>query len=77
MNIVEAKNHYLELKPCENWIESVDTKFFFEFGETLLSELEKQEKIIEKMAEQLTSPIHNKEWVIEYFKNKVEREVEQ
>ena len=40
----------------------------------LIKEYKKKEKIINAMAEQLTSPIHNKEYVIEYFKNKVERE---
>ena len=40
----------------------------------LQREIEKKDKIIEAMAEQLTSPIHNKEWVIEYFKKEVERE---
>ena len=36
MKLEEAINHYLELKPCENWIENIDAKFFFEFAETLL-----------------------------------------
>ena len=42
----------------------------------LQREIEKKDKIIEAMAEQLTTPIHNKEWVIEYFTKEVEREVE-
>ena len=35
-------------------------------------ELEKKDKIINKMAEQLTSPIHSKEWVIEYYTKEAE-----
>ena len=44
--------------------------------EHLIKEYKKKDKIIEAMAEQLTSPIHNKEEVIEYFTKEVEREVE-
>ena len=29
--------------------------------------IEKQDKIIDEMAEQLTTPIHSKEWVIEHY----------
>ena len=32
----------------------------------------KLEQIIDKMAEKLTTPIHNKEWVITYFKGLVD-----
>lgn len=31
----------------------------------------KQKKIIEKMAEQLATPIHSKEWVIKHFEKEV------
>ena len=34
--------------------------------------IEKQQTIIDLMAEQLTTPIHSKEWVIEYYIKKVE-----
>ena len=37
-------------------------------------ELEKKDMIIALMAEQLTTPIHSKEWVIEYYTKKVETE---
>lgn len=30
--------------------------------------------IIDLMAEQLTTPVHNKKWVIDYFTNKVEED---
>lgn len=33
----------------------------------LLDLLKEKENIIDAMAEQLTTPVHNKEWIIEYF----------
>ena len=44
MNIVEAINHYLELKPLKNWIESVEPSFFFEFAETVITAYEKEKE---------------------------------
>ena len=38
----------------------------------LKSELEKKDKIINLMSKQLTSPIHSKKWVIEYYTKEVE-----
>lgn len=35
--------------------------------------IEKQDKIINLMAEQLTTPVHSKEWVIEHFNQKIEK----
>lgn len=37
------------------------------------AELEKKSKIIDKMAERLTTDIHSKEWVINYYERKVEK----
>lgn len=43
------------------------------FGEnSILDEIEKKDKIINLMAERLTTPINSKEWVIDYYKRKVE-----
>lgn len=39
--------------------------------QTILSELEKQDKIIDLMSERLTTPIHSKEWVKRYYEEKV------
>lgn len=36
----------------------------------VLSMLEEKDKVIELMSEQLTTPIHSKEWVKQYFENK-------
>ena len=60
MNIVEAINHYLELKPCKNWIESVEPSFFFEFAETVITAYEKEKeknKELEKKLDEI-SEIH-------------------
>ena len=39
----------------------------------LKRELEKKSKIINLMAEQLTTDIHSKEWVIDYYEREVEK----
>ena len=44
--------------------------------ETKKAEIEKKDKMIDKMAENLTSPIYNKKEVIEYFTRLVEGEKE-
>lgn len=38
--------------------------------ETALSMLKEKDKIIDLMSEQLTTPMHDKEYVKQYFKNK-------
>lgn len=38
----------------------------------LKRELQKKDKMIDLMSEQLTTPLHSKEWVKEYFERKVE-----
>lgn len=38
---------------------------------TVLNLIEKQSKMIDLMAEQLTSPINGKEWVIKYYEKEV------
>jgi hypothetical protein len=38
--------------------------------ETVLSMLKEEDKQIDLMAEQLTTPIHDKKWVKEYFENR-------
>lgn len=43
-------------------------------AKALLNLIQKQEKIIDKMAEQLTTPVHSKEWIIEFYKKEVEKE---
>ena len=45
-------------------------KKMFDYAE----EVEKKDKIINKMAEQLTTPYHSKEDVIDYYKKEIENE---
>ena len=40
--------------------------------ETLLIAYEKQNKIIDLMAEDLKTPVNSKEWIIEYYKKRCE-----
>ena len=44
-------------------------KKMFDYAE----EVEKKDLIINKMAEQLTTPIHSKEWIIDYYKREIEK----
>lgn len=40
----------------------------------LQKELDIKDKLIDKLAEQLTTPLHNKEWVINHFSKLIEEE---
>jgi len=51
MNIEEAVNRYLELKPCKNWIESIEPSFFFEFAQTVITAYEKEKEKNKKIDE--------------------------
>ena len=83
MKIEEVKNYYLELKPNKEWVESIKADFFFEFAETVLAELDKKNRIIDKMAEKLVQSTewyysefdnYTKEQFIDYFEKKVREE---
>ncbi len=43
----------------------------------LINEYELDEAIIDKMSELMTSPVHSKEWVKNYFRNEVKKECSQ
>lgn len=58
MNIEEAINHYLELKPCKNWIESIEPSFFFEFAETVITAYEKEKEKNSKAREFIKENSH-------------------
>jgi len=77
MDIQECKENFEELKKNNFIIESIDKDFFLKFGETILSELDKLNGIINLMAEQLTTPVHSKKWVIDYFTNKYEEDIKE
>ena len=40
-------------------------------------EIDELNVIIDLMAEQLTTPVHSKKWVIDYFTNKVEEDIKE
>ena len=60
-NIVENQQYYIIKKQIEKY----ET-----YLEQLRKELGQKDKIIDLMSEQLTTPIHDKEWVKQYFENK-------
>lgn len=36
--------------------------------------VEKKDKLIDRMAEELTTPLHSKEWIIDYFSKLIKEE---
>ena len=75
MDIEEAKEQLLKHK------KEIDEKYisarYSKAIEVVLSELDKKDKIINLMAEQLATPVHSKKWVIDYFTNKVEEDIKE
>ena len=71
MDINRAKEN---LKGYLNWLKTNGFSMAKndEAIQIILSELDKKENTINLMAEQLTTPVHSKKWVIDYFTNKVE-----
>ena len=53
MDIEECKETYEMLKKSKQFVANVDKDFFLKFAETVLSELEKKEAIINEMVKQL------------------------
>lgn len=76
MDINKAKEN---LKGYLNWLKTNGFSMAEndEAIQIILSELDKKDKIINLMAEQLTTPVHSKKWVIEYFTNKVEEDIKE
>ena len=82
MNIKEAieklKSRLEPNKYCGKCVLGYSNKYCFGVDdlqaiETVLAELEKKDRIINKMAEQLTTDIHSKEWIINYYEREVEK----
>ena len=80
MDIEECKESYKVLKRNKQVVANIDKDFFLKFAETVLSELEKKEAIINEIANKLVeahswfySEFDNfsKEDFIKYFTNKV------
>ena len=72
----EYKNEVIEkdnrIKRLENMnkFQSKDIKEAVDYTFELNKEIELKDKIIDLMSEQLTTPIHSKEWVKEYYERK-------
>lgn len=66
-NLIKAyKKQQAEIEDCKKCILRDDIHNYIE-------EIEKQDKIIDLMAEQLTTPVHSKEWVIDFYKREIEK----
>ena len=69
LNLIEKQQE--EIRQYEKALhDQIIKDYDIEIG--LKEEIEKKDKIIDEMAKQLTTPIHSKEWVIEYYTKKVE-----
>lgn len=64
LNLIEKQQS--EIEDCKKCVLRDEVHNYIE-------EIEKKDKVINLMAEQLTTPIHSKEWVKNYY----EREIEQ
>lgn len=79
-SIEYLKKHIKYFEEQIKFIEATDCDYYDEELElyqnrvkqfnTVLSMLEEKDKQIDLMAEQLTTSIHDKKWVKEYFENK-------
>lgn len=76
LNLIQKQQAELEKeKGYYNFVKDIVEKYHdltHNFLETDIAIIKKKDKIIDLMAEQLTTPEHNKEWVIDYYKRKVE-----
>lgn len=54
-------------------MKNLDSSIIFKYISNLEQEDIKKDLIINKMAEQLTTPYHSKEWVIDYYKREIEK----
>ena len=74
MNIKEAIEYVKYQIETGNLIKGyTDIYLFADEVKVVLAELEKKDKVINKMAERLTTDIHSKEWVINYYEREVEK----
>ena len=75
MNKEEAQKVLEELYEVRPELLNDKAKRLFEAIMKIANERDKAYQIIDKMAEQLTTPIHSKEWIIEFYKKEVEKDV--
>ena len=78
LNLIENQRKEIEglkNKLDEEWKEWNDLESSsYEEEQKLQEEINKKDRIIGLMASELTTPIHNKEWVINHYEKKVEEE---
>lgn len=70
------RNFKSEYETCDHYssdliIELDDAEIILNLIEKQSKEIAQKDNIIDAMAEQLTTPVHNKQWVIDYFEGKV------
>lgn len=65
---LEKLKRQILIGECEK---NIGIPVFISDLKNILSMLEEKDKMIDLMAEQLTTPMHNKEYVKQYFENKV------
>ena len=71
LSMLEEKDNKISQLKNMNEFQSKDIKKIVDYTFELNKEIEQQDKIIDLMSEQLTTPMHNKEYVKQYFENKV------
>ena len=80
MDIEECKETYKMLKKGKQFVANVDKDFFLKFAETVLSELEKKEAIINEMAKDIKSAdefLDSMGYMGEYAKFTIEEIIEE
>ena len=77
IDLLEKKNRTIQQLKDENKTLNRQAQQYFETtiiqSQQYDKETTKKDKIIDLMAEQLTTSIHSKEWVKQYFEDKVRR----
>lgn len=68
--MLKEKDNRINQLENMNEFQSKDIKKIVDYTFELNKEIEQQDKMIDLMAEQLTTPMHNKEYVKQYFENK-------
>lgn len=72
MNIEESISKLRRQITAGKCEKNIGIPVFISDLETLLTAYEKQNKIIDLMANDLKTPINSKEWIIEYYKKRCE-----
>ena len=68
--MLKEKDNRINQLENMNEFQSKDIKKIVDYTFELNKEIEQQDRIIDLMSEQLTTPVHDKEYVKQYFENK-------